>query len=293
MSKKLFFPCIDLQLFADGGESGTGAEGTEGVTATAAVPQNKGEKEESVTANGQEAKSDRNAEFERLIKEEYKDLYDAKMQDTIQKRLKSTKETVDKFNSLTPTLELLSAKYGVDATDIDALNKAIEEDDAYYEEEAMEKGISVEQLKRIKKLERDNAELKKQMQEQEVRDNANKIYATWLEQSDMVKRIYPNFNLETELQNQKFVDLLKSNIDVRTAFEVLHRDEIMQSTMQYTVQQTKQKVANSIIANGNRPIENGNGSQSSAVVKSDVSQLSDKDIDELLQRSKRGERITF
>lgn len=293
MSKILFFPCIDLQLFADGGEGGTGAEGTQGVTATAAMSQNEGEKKESVTADGQEAKPDRNAEFERLIKEEYKDLYDAKMQDTIQKRLKSTRETVDKFNSLTPTLELLSAKYGVDATDIDALNKAIEEDDAYYENEAMEKGISVEQLKKIKKLEHDNAELKRQMQEQEVRDNANKIYATWLEQSDTVKQIYPNFNLETELQNQKFVDLLKSNIDVRTAFEVLHRDEIMQSTVQYTVQQTKQKVANSIIANGNRPTENGNGSQSSAVVKSDVSQLSDKEIDELLKRSKQGERITF
>ena len=283
------FLLLNLQLFAEGGDGGTGDAGATGVSATAAESQGV----DTSTAGGQEAPPDRNAEFERLIKGDYKDLYDAKVQDTIQKRLKSTKETVDRYNQLAPTLEMLSAKYGVDATDIDALNRAIQDDDAYYEEEAMEKGVSVEQLKEIKRMERENAELKRQMQEQEVRDNAAKMYAKWLDQAETVKQIYPNFDIETEMQNPRFVDLLKSNVDVRTAFEVLHKDEIISSAMQFTAQQTKQKVVNSIIANGARPTENGNSSQSSALTKSDVSQLSNQDIDALIDRAKRGEKIRF
>lgn len=236
---------------------------------------------------------DRVAEFEKLIKGEYKDLYDARVQDTIQKRLKSSKETVDRYNALTPTIELLSRKYGVDANDAEALNRAIEEDDAYYEDEALEKGITVEQLKSIKKMERENADLKRQMQEQSVRENADRIYASWMEQSDALRQVYPGFDLNAELSNQRFVDLLKNNIDVRTAYEVIHKDEIIPAAMQFTARQVEQKITNKILAGGARPIENGLMSQSSAVVKSDVSQLSKEDRAEIIRRVARGERIRF
>ena len=127
---KSFLMTLDLQLFAEGasgGDGGTGSEGAMGVTETAAMSQT------SITdADGTTATNiDREAEFEKLIKGEYKDLYDARMQDTIQKRLKGQKETVDKYEALAPTLDTLAKKYGVDASDIDDLNKAIEEDDAY------------------------------------------------------------------------------------------------------------------------------------------------------------------
>ena len=190
MKNKSFIPMLSLQLFADGaagagaGDGGT-AEG-QGVTAAAALPQ-KGVKnplanvkygiqpEETAPAAEVQtetvAQPDRNAEFEKLIKGEYKDLYDARVQDTVQKRLKGTKETVDKYNALTPTLELLAKKYGVDAKDIDALSKAISDDDSYYEQEAMEKGMSVKQLKEVKKMERENAELKAQMEEAQRQEN--------------------------------------------------------------------------------------------------------------------------
>jgi vacuolar-type H+-ATPase subunit I/STV1 len=236
---------------------------------------------------------DRNAKFEALIKGEYKDLYDARMQDTIQKRLKSTKETVDKYEALTPTLEMLAKKYGVDASDIKALNKAIEEDDAYYEEEALEKGISVEQLKEIRKMEKENADLKRQMEEQNRKENANKVYAQWMEQAESTKQIYPSFDLRAEMQNQRFVDLLRSNIDVRTAYEVIHKDDIIAGAMQFTAKKMEQNITNKIIANGARPSENGNSSQSASVVKSDVSQLSKADRQEIIRRVQRGEKIRF
>lgn len=309
MSNKLFIQNLNLQMFAEGGaasgDGGTGAEGATGVSVGIPGSQPKGDKnplanvrygvqEDVQTANAQEADVvDRNAEFEKLIKGEYKDLYDARVQDTIQKRLKGSKETVEKYNALTPTLDILARKYGVDASDVEALNKAIEDDDAYFEDEALEKGITVEQLKAIRKMERENAELRRQMNEQSIRENADKIYASWMEQSDALKGVYPGFELDAELQNPRFVDLLRNNIDVRTAYEVLHKDEIIPAAMQFTARQVEQKLTNKIIAGGARPMENGMSSQSSAVVKSDVSQLSKEDRAEIARRVARGERITF
>ena len=128
---------IDLQLFAEGGDGGTGTEGANGSTESLANSQT-----QITDGDGTVATTiDRNAEFEKLIKGEYKDLYDARVKETVQKRLKSTKETVDKYNSLTPMLETLGKKYGVDSTDAEALIKAIDEDDSFYEQEALEKGI--------------------------------------------------------------------------------------------------------------------------------------------------------
>ena len=315
MEKKNFIPMIlNLQLFAEGGgDGGTGSEGTSGATATAAVSQTKGAKsnplanvkygiqpteEAPPAAKVEETPTeDRNAKFEALIKGEYKDLYDAKMQDTIQKRLKSSKEAekeaVDKYNTLTPMLEMLAEKYGVDATDAKALLKAIEEDDSYYEEEALEKGITVEQLKGIRKMERENAELKRQMEEQNRKENASKVYAQWMEQAEKAKSVYPSFDLRAEMQNPQFLNLLRSNVDVKTAFEVLHKDEIIPAAMQYTAKTVEQKITNKIIANGARPAENGNASQSATVVKSDVSQLSKADREEIIRRVQRGEKIRF
>ena len=326
MVNNLILPMrIDLQLFAEGGggaaagggAAGTGgtgaAEGTQSVATPVATTQRKGVKSNPLAdvkygvqpedravpaAEGQAtetvvAQPDRNAEFEKLIKGEYKDLYEARMRESLQKRFKGQQEITDKYNALTPTLEILAQKYGVEVGDIEALNKAIEEDDSYFEDEALEKGLTVEELKRIRKVERENAELKRQMEEQETRENANRLYSQWMQQEQETKGIYPSFSLEAEMQNPKFVDLLRSNIDVRTAYEVLHKDEIIPAAMQFTAKAVEQKIANKIIANGARPVENGMNSQGAAVVKRDPTQLTKADRAEVNRRVARGEIISF
>ena len=307
MKFKTFIPMLSLQVFAEGAGAGDGgtAEG-QGAMAGVASQQKAvnpladvkyGIQEEAApVAEVQEeptAVLDRSAEFEKLIKGEWKDEYDARVQDTIQKRLKSSKETVDKYNALTPTLEMLAKKYGVDAGDIESLNKAIQEDDSYYEEEALEKGITVQQLKEIRKMERENAELKAQMEEAQRQENGKKLYAAWMQQADETKKVYPSFDIQTEMNNPKFLELLRSNIDVRTAYEVTHKDEIIQGAMQFTAQTVESKLAKKIASNGARPAENGMSSQSAAVVKSDVSQLSKADRAEIIRRVQRGEKIRF
>lgn len=312
MKLDYLFPALNLQLFADGAAGGTGDGGTAqgtGVTGTAAGSQDTGDKsvplssvkygvqEEgapaAVVQKATEEPADLNAEFEKLIKGQYREQYNSRVQDTIQKRLRGNSETVEKYNALTPTLEILGKKYGVDPSDPAALAKAIEEDDSFFERAADEAGMSVPQYKNFLKVQRENAELKKQMQEQQTKDNANKLYSKWLHDGEAVKQIYPSFNLEAEMQNPEFLNLLKNNVNLRTAYEVMHRDEIIPAAMQFAAQTVEKNLANKIAANGARPVENGLGGQAPSVTKSDVSQLSPKDLKEIQRRVANGERITF
>jgi len=293
MTSKNVFRRLNLQLFAEGGggDGGTAVGGEMGVTDGAANHQ----QVQVTDADGVTARNiDREAEFNKLIKGEYKDLYDARVQNTVQKRLKGTKETVEKYEALSPMLELLGKKYGVDPADAAALSAAIEEDDTYWEDEALEKGITVEQLKDIRRMERENADLKRQMAEVENKKKAGELYASWMQQAESLKAIYPSFDLETEMRNQRFVDLLRiPSVDVRTAYEVVHKDEILPAAMQFAAKTAEQKVTAKIAANGSRPSENGMASQSASVHERDVSQLSRDQILDFQRRISRGERIDF
>ena len=95
------------------------------------------------------------------------------------------------------------------------------------------------------------------------------------------------------MNDPEFVKLLRSNVDVRTAYEVLHKDEIIPAAMQFTAKTVESKLAKKIAAGGQRPSENGTGSGSPAMVKSDVSQLSKADRQEIIRRVQRGEKIRF
>ena len=314
MQKLSLVPLFCIQLFGEGGGAGgTGAGAAGGAPAgaeNAAVAQPQqgvkenpladvryGRQEDAPDAGAQVGKpvgEDRNAQFEALIKGEYKDLYDQRVQDTIQKRLKGTAETVNRYNELSPVLEMLGQKYGVDANDVKALTKAIEDDQSFYEDEALERGVSVEQLTEIKKMERENRELKAQMEQERNQQQVDQIIVKWREDSEALKATYPDFDFDQELQNnEEFARLLQSNIDVRTAYEVTHLNDIIPAAMNFTAKKITEKVTNNIRAGKSRPAEGAAGNRSSVVVKSDVSQLTKQDMQEIFRRVQNGEKISF
>lgn len=288
---------LNLQLFADGANgpaAGPGGE-TNGGEAGAPGQQNTGEtssaQEEAQAAAVQEA--DRAEEFESLIKGKFKDLYDAKVKDTVIRRLKNSREIVDKYNALVPMLEMLGQKYGVDPSDAKALNAAIEEDSSYYEDEALEKGLSVEQLKYIKKIERENAKLRQEQQQQIEAMQIERIHETWDRDNEKLKEIYPSYDFDEQMQNPDFFRLISNGVPVKMAYEVLHLDEIIPAAMQYTAQQTENKIVNNIIANGRRPRENGMSGQAASEQKIDVRKLTSEQRKELARRAARGEIIVL
>ena len=269
---------MHLQLFNDGAESG--------VSEAAAVSQDSVAVAQDTTTV-QEEQRDLNADFEKLIRGEYKEQYNKRVQDTVRKRMKGTQETVDKYNAMIPLMELLGSKYGT--TDVAALTRAVEEDNGLWEQEAAERGVSADQLRQQKKLERDV-----KMMEQRLAEDANRrAYQEMHRQAEELKSVYPDFDLDTELMNPEFTKLLRNGVSPRTAFEVIHKDEIIPAAMQWAVQQTQAAAAKAVAANASRPTENGISSQSAAQVKTDVSKLTREQLLEYRQRAMRGEKFSF
>lgn len=233
------------------------------------------------------------AEFESLIKGEYKDLFGERMQEIINKRFKESKTLETQVEAIKPIIEMLGSKYGVTDGDIEKLSKAIQEDDSYYEEEAIEKGLTVEQLKQIKTMERENAELKKAQENMAVQKQAEETYSKWISESEQVKQLYPGFDLNAEAQNPDFVKLLKAGVSVQAAYQSVHMDNILGGAMQATAQKVQQATVNNIRSRSQRPAENGLSSQTGVIVKPSARNLTPEDRKEIVRRAARGETIKF
>lgn len=173
-------------------------------------------------------------------------------------------------------LEALSERYQVAAGDLQALETAIreqmaqtaEEDDAQPDEE-------------------------EQPEQAQIAAGAERIYDMWMEQAAQTSAVYPDFDLRQEMADPRFARLLRAEVDVRTAYEVLHKDEIIPAAMQYAARTVEQKLASALRSSGSRPSENGIRGASAAVIGSDVSHLSKRDYEEVCRRVARGERVSF
>lgn len=309
--RDVLFP-MNLQLFAEGGApSGDGGgEGT-GVTAQAAAVQSKGvksnplanvvygkQKESAPAAEVQKEEAPKeepavelDAEFEELIKGKYKDQYGKRVQNTVQQRLKGTKETEDRLNAMNPLMDLLSARYGVKADDIDGLTKALEGDDTFFEQAAQEHNMDAKEYRKMLQLQSENTRLKSQQEQQFRQEQINKQYEQWEQQAEEARKLYPTLDLNVESQNPQFRQLLMSGIDVKTAYKVLHDDEITTQLLQHQAKEVEKKMSNKIAAGNARPAENGSSGQSAAVIKSDPSKWTKADREEVRRRAARGERI--
>lgn len=317
---------LDLQLFADGGAgaaggdggAAAGAEGATGVTAPDAgerrqkrvnplanvkygVQPQQEEAQGEVAATTDDAANTANQDegkksFKDLIKGEYKADADAWAQELIRNRFKQNSELEEKLNSMNPLLEALGKMHNVDPTDIQQLTNIILDNDSLYEEEAMQRGMSVDALKAVKQMEREN-EVLKQREQQSIADMRMRQHFDGLaKQADELKQLYPGFDLMAEMQNPEFARLTAPGVgvDVRTAYEVIHRDEMRGAEMQFAAQKSAERMANAVRANGMRPQENGmNGQQAPVNVKTDPRTLTRADREEIKRRVARGEKIAF
>lgn len=235
----------------------------------------------------------RQARFDELVRGEFKDLYDARVQDIVHRRLGDTQQLRGQMEAVSPILEALAQKYGVDAGDPAAIAAAVEKDDAYWEEAAEEAGMSVDQYRRFKAMERQNAQFQSMMQKQQARQETGRIMQQWAQQGEALREVYPGFDFEAEAQNPEFLKLLSNNVDVKTAYEVLHMDDIKTGVAATTAKAAERNVTETIRAKGMRPAENGAAPGSGVLVKNDVSKLTKADRAEIARRVARGEKIAF
>lgn len=282
---------FNLQLFAD--EQGA-PSGMTGLDAAA--------------ANGQDASGDINASpaqdaavsFEDMLKSNpsYEAEYNARVKKALDGRYKEFAGLKERQNKAMPMFALLAGKYGVEpgedgSFDQDAIMQAILDDDSYYEDEALSKGMSVAQLKETKRLERENAELKQQVEMRNREDEDRAFFADLVQQGEAAKQFYPTFDLQAELANPQFARLVMNGVPVKGAFEAVHMNEIMGGAMQYAAQRVTEKVSNAYQANKGRPRENGTSSNLPVSSEFNPAALTKEQRRAIRERVNRGEKVSF
>ena len=162
---------FNLQRFAEGAASAA--------SASAAPAGNSAQVNANVTENGStdgQAAQDRRSAYEKM-KAEYKEFYDEDVKQNVKARhrdynqLKAAKTAQDTF------LSTLHTKYGT--SDIESLQKAIEADDGFWQDQADKHDMTVEQYKAHVKLqnERDRAtgELREMRMQEQAREMRQRI----------------------------------------------------------------------------------------------------------------------
>lgn len=286
-------PMLDLQCFAEG-ESAAIAEDGAPESTTAENPAPEGTAGEQAAPAGEQTER-----FEELIKGKYKKDFDTQVQKILSSRFKNQKDHQAILDRMRPAMELMAQRYGLvpdgkKGLDYEALYQKLVDDNSMYEEEAFQRGMQVEDLKRMKQLEIENARLQRSASEAAKEAESRKAYDALVRAGKELKTVYPDFDLHAEMQNPAFGRLVAVGVPLRTVYEVVHKDEILSGGMQYAVQKTQEKISKSIQSGLARPSENGASSQASAEIGSlDPSKLTQKDFAQIKARAERGERITF
>lgn len=273
MKENLYTP--DLQLFgAEVADSGNGESG------------------ERVADAGQISTEnvDLEKEFSELISGKFKDQFTRKTQSIIDKRFKETKLLEDYKSRVSTTVNALMEKYGLNEGEEEKLSDFINENKSNEEVEsdALNNEADIED-EEIVKEEADDKSLNRK-RESRLRG----IIADWLRASGEVRELYPDFDLRNELRSSRlFSQLLLSGVPLKTAYETVHKDEILSGAMAYTADKIREQVVKNIETKGRRPLENGISSESAVMTAVDVNALTSKDILKIIKQVENGASIKF
>lgn len=316
MKKKFIF----LQLLADGGaaSAGAGASGSEGGGAAQAdvsgapsaaqgsedlskVVYGKSDESFANSNEGENTNTPNDAKeesFDELVKKggRFHEDFAKRTQDIINKRFGEVKSAEDVRHEYDSIMNVLSAKYGVDATDVNGIQKAIEADDSLIEEQAFAAGMPVDKYRETLKLRRENEMLRNAEAERLQIAGQQQVLAKWQQDAEVVANKYGlgSIDLSVESENPNFINLLSNGVDFETAYMVIHRDEVMNGVAAVAAKAGSQAVVNSIASRASRPSESGfDSSAATSIYKTDPSKFTDADMDEVIARARRGEKIRF
>lgn len=281
---------LRLQLFAEA--EGQPATGTAEPTQTAEATAGEG---------GDQVAPEQPMSFDDMLKSnpEYEKAMGKRIEEAISKRFRNQKDLQGRIDSISPALEALAQRYGVapgenGELDYAALQQKILDDDDLYAEEALDRGLSIEELKHIKQIEAENERLKRANEATRREQENREAYEQFRADCEAVKEFYPEFDPETDMNNPDFGRLIASGVPVKTAYEVIHKDEILMAGMEYASNKGVEKVANAVRSNSMRTQENGLSSQSAADIgKASFRDFKLSDFQNIKQRVMNGERITF
>ncbi len=124
-------------------------------------------------------------------------------------------------------------------------------------------------------------------------DAAVAVVGIWRRDAEALKKIYPQFDLHREMQNVKFRHYLLGGDDIRTAYENLHRAEIMEAYGRNAEKTAALKIAGAVASGARFPRENALSPSASGRTASGVAHFSKSDRDDIIRRAANGEKIVL
>lgn len=162
----------------------------------------------------------------------------------------------------------------------------------------MEKNERDMLIERLKEIEEELYTLKEQdaLREQDYQARLKdmeirKVEAELEKEAEALKKAYPSFDVEAELENPQFAALLNAGLPMKTAYEAIHLEEIKNKSEKEEKKENEKDKDKEKKAE--RPSENGISTKGGLVLKSGVHSLSKRDRAELAKRAGRGETIRF
>lgn len=263
------------------------------------------EKPEAEEEKPQEQKAEKTPEekrkaFGELVRGEYSDIFNEVMQQAIIK----AGEAVHADPKAAALRQALSEAYGIDGEDVDGLIEAVKngrvKDDAYYEELAQQRGVSVKTARELDKMESDlrrandqNAKLQAAQQEAARQRRAAQIRAQWDVEAAQLKAQYPDFDLGEVLANEQVGELMRRGVSLPDAYRAAYFNHIMEQATARTAQTVEQGVTARIQQRAARPGENGTRPGGAVTTKFDISNTTRRQREELERRARRGEKIVL
>ena len=270
----------------EGGNAATGAPaaGSSGESTQAAA----GTEAQGTSPTMTDAASVADTSFEEYVKQ-HKDEASKWFQKQFNARHRDYNQLKEKAAATDSVMDMLATKFGIeDRSDVASITKALEADDFLYAERAEANNRTIEEQRNWDAIERENRQFREAQRRQQAQQNMQRQLEEWDRQSNNLRQVFPNFDLDTELQNEEFVNMLQSGISMDRAFYAIHGEEITTGAMQYTAQAVRQATAEDLATRKNRPRENGLSSQAAAKVSRDVHKLTKKERAAMAAQSLKG-----
>lgn len=124
----------------------------------------------------------------------------------------------------------------------------------------------------------------------EKSDDISEKLKLWQEREAQVQKLYPDFALSRELQNRDFFNLCYNGVDVMTAYQVLHFDDIIMAAMNYAISEMRKADMMRGLSENHRARE-GALDDSSRKMRQEKPKLTRKERNELIRRAERGETV--
>ena len=236
----------------------------------------------------QEAPPKKMSYKELIESDEYREDHERHIQKVLRDRRKRSDAEAAETNEL---LSLIGQKYGLDASSAtfraDLMN-AVKEDDSVYEKYAEEHDVPIEEAKTIVNLQQQLNRANKAAEERKAAEEDARVINALRMSAEQTKAKYPDFDLDTAIQDPQFRQLTKAwNGNTTMAYESLNHNAIVQEAQRRAAAEAKQAVANSVRSNLSRPTEGGiSSSTSNAPETPDFSSMNLKQLREWASKQK-------